>query len=131
MPKIAYKCCKCRKRHIFTKPIDEYKTRKMYHINQSGKRVQIYASKICHCGHARFYLDKERNARMLGVRPDPCYCEGYKHPHRKGVRMCIHHPNAELNHRVERYGEKKEDVEFDMAFVNGGRVMGVDEPCPF
>lgn len=90
-----YRCLKCRGRNKKKKPIDHY------------VRVQ----KCRHCGHAGFYLDKERQNRKDICRDEAC-CH---YPHRYRSSLCLHHPQAEIIIRTGRYGEPLADVLADIA----------------
>ena len=64
-----YRCNKCRGRNVWPKALHAY--------------VRGRACK--HCGHDRFYVDKERVARKS------CGCRGFHFPHRIACRGCERH----------------------------------------
>src|SRR4051794_35940633 len=116
MSKFAYRCMQCRTRNMFRMKVDEYLVRR----------------KCMNCGCKRFYWDKERNMRASnGKERGQCYCGAYAHPHRPGAKFCETNPESEFNTRVERYGEDPDDVKLDIAFNDGGQVLGPNDPCPF
>lgn len=96
-----YRCMACRGRNVFRQKVEWY----------------VRPRQCRHCGHESFYLDRARQFRK-----DYCSCEGYHYTHRQGSTYCIHNPNYQVNVRVGRYGEKREDVLEDMA---------LREACPF
>lgn len=87
-----YRCMKCRGRNVFKQKLD-------------GWSVEACR----HCGHDKFYVDRRRQWRT-----DYCRCEGYHHTHRIGSTYCEHNPRFEVNVRVDRYGERLEDVLIDI-----------------
>jgi DNA-directed RNA polymerase subunit RPC12/RpoP len=102
-----YRCSRCRTRNTFRRAVHDY----------------IIKRKCRHCGHRRFYVDKER------VRRKPCKCAGYHHPHRMFSKFCDHRPES-IVHRAAREGTAGEalwDVAMEAAW-SGGRVTDV---CPF
>lgn len=68
-----------------------------------------------HCGHDRFYTDRERIRRVA------CRCSGAYHwpAHRRGSLMCEGHPLHEA-HRARRDGESDEVVD---ALIRKARAM--------
>jgi hypothetical protein len=61
-----YRCTSCRTRNTWPKPLAAY----------------VRGRKCRHCGHGRFYVDKERLNRK------PCNCMAYHHPHRPNSGAC-------------------------------------------
>jgi DNA-directed RNA polymerase subunit RPC12/RpoP len=78
-----YRCNRCRTRNVWPRALADYKR---------GRTCK-------HCGHARFYVDKER------VNRKPCTCSGAYHwgAHRPGSPMCDRNPLADAN-RARRSG---------------------------
>ena len=75
-----YRCSRCRTRNTFRKALGSY-----------------VKPKACrHCGHTRFYVDKERINRKA------CHCGGYHYPHRPGSPCCEHNPDADYHHALRQ-----------------------------
>jgi DNA-directed RNA polymerase subunit RPC12/RpoP len=106
----AYRCMKCRGRNTLKHELEWYKR----------------TPKCKHCGHFRFYLDKARQYRT-----DICRCSGYHYTHRTGSKFCEFNSNQELMIRVDRYGEKVEDVLLDMAWEGRGATKVKKDEVPF
>lgn len=60
-----------------------------------------YQPRCPSCGARQWHVDKHR-VRVEMARGKSCDCGGYWFVHRRGSRMCHHHPNAE-RHQSERY----------------------------
>lgn len=61
-----YRCSSCRTRNTWPRALASY----------------VRWRRCRHCGHDRFYVDRERVNRL------PCHCDGYHHAHRPGSRRC-------------------------------------------
>ncbi len=121
----AYRCMFCRARNMFIRKIDDYIIPRKC---KSCKRVVCVACEkkgMKKCPHKKFYWDKSRNKRT-----DYCNCSGYHYTHRVNSKFCEKNKNVELNIRVERHGEERQDVLMDMAYENP-TVMNPNDPCPF
>ncbi len=79
----VYRCNSCRTRNTFHKAIGAY-VRKIPSCR--------------HCGHTRFYVDKERINRKV------CKCGGYHYHHRPRSGCCHQNPNG-LRNAMIRAGE--------------------------
>jgi len=83
-----YRCSACRTRNTFRRALGDY---------VRGKRCR-------HCGHDRFYVDRERMNRR------GCTCGGYHFPHRRGSGACIHSARSEY-YLALRQGVPQSDAE--------------------
>jgi DNA-directed RNA polymerase subunit RPC12/RpoP len=101
-----YRCSKCRTRNTFRRALASY---------VRGKRCR-------HCGHAGFYVDRERMNRI------GCQCGGYHFPHRPGSPCCDHHPARDY-WRALREGATGDDL-LDASLRATGKVVRGNW-CPF
>lgn len=97
-----YRCSRCRTRNTWPRALGTY---------VRGRRCR-------HCGHDRFYPDRERVTRK------PCNCSGYHHAHRPGSRRCDH------NHLHPYYRTLDPDV-LERLLVEFGGVRCTSAEAPF
>lgn len=103
-----YRCMSCRTRNTFARARHDY----------------VRGRKCRHCGHTRFYVDRERIGRR------GCGCGGYHFPHRPGSPCCESNPMADAN-RAKRAGESPELVaDLAMEAALFGKLARA-EACPF
>lgn len=109
-----FRCNRCRGRNVMPRHWRDYKR---------PKRCK-------HCGHQRFYVDKERVARLS------CFCQGAYHweAHRPGSPMCERNPLHEAN-RARRQGAGEAVVAALIAKVipmqqQQPGLAGIDEAPP-
>ena len=57
------------------------------------------------CGSTKWMIDRYRRKVELPMQ-EKCWCEGYSFQHRKGSRLCVHHPSFETVMN-ETYGAHK------------------------
>ena len=83
-----YRCMSCRTRNTFKKPVEDY----------------VRGRKCWHCGHGRFYVDKERLQRPV------CRCGEYHFVHRPGSGACLQGTKTKI-YAARRYGDENEVAE--------------------
>lgn len=110
MAKFVLRCNRCRTRNTFKVcPVNWTQPRGLKKLTKKevDRELRRIGGRRCRdCGHASFYLDKERTNRK------PCHCNAYHWgPHRPGSPCCVSNPSHNV-FRAYREGMDEEDIAF-------------------